>query len=360
MGWSASTDALYTSIDRKTSDSGYFVNDLSGVRVNLLNYVDDEKVLSTNVSDYVAGVHDKEILTVIDKFVRLEKENLNTKELLSYLTMIQEYDDLVSTISKSGRFVGYVITPRESQTINCSILQAGFMSSDADSFTLYLFDTSHKAAIQSIEISTDSAETIKWTDLDWDISFDRTEGSAGQRYLIGYFEDEVTSDLYDISWTDQSCHVSKKIFGHYMGVSPIRFNSGTLNGVNIPTLQYLESSINCKASGFNLRLNAKCDITNILTENISMFAEALQYRIAIRILSDALSYATLNNVSNAAQLRETWKELITEYTGKLEGGITAEGGNFIKGIMHHLSIDFSAIDAVCLKRIKGQIRGVSW
>lgn len=321
----------------------------------LLDYVDDEK----NVSDYVGQVHDAEILKVVDTLVKKQSDKLNSKELLQFNTLIQEIDTLEQTISKSSRFVGYSITPRESMTITSKILDIGFMGSETDSFTIYLFDSSHKAAIESKAVDITGADTITWTALDWDISFDREAGSAGQRYLIGYFEDDVTADLYNITWSGKCAHMSQVVFGHYMGVSPMRFNSGTLNGVNIPTLQYLNSSYNCQTSGFNLRFNTKCDITRILQENIVMFGEVLQYQIAIRILTDALNYTSLNNLTNAQGLRAEWKELLTEYKGLLKGGIT-EAGIPVKGLMDKLSFDFSSIDAVCLKNQKGKIRGVKW
>ena len=355
VGWSKSNDTLYDDIGRKTSDSGYFVNDLPGVTVNLLGFVDDEK----NTSDYIDRVHDAAILKVVDKLITKQKHTLNSKELLQYNTLIQELDDLDETITKDSRFVGFAITPRESNTITSKILSVGFMSSAAESFTLYLFDTTHKAAIQSKTITTESIDTIKWTDLDWDISFDREAGSAGQKYLIGYFEDDVTADLYNITWNGNHAHFSQRVFGHYMGVTPIRFNSGTLNGTDIPTLSYLHSAMNCKTPGFNLRFNTKCDITKVIEDNISMFGEALQYQIAIRILTDALNYATLNNVTNAKMLREGWKELITEYTGRLYGGIT-ENGSKVNGLIDDLSMDFSSIDAVCLGKKKGSVKYTKW
>jgi len=321
----------------------------------LLNYVDDEK----NVSDYIAGVHDGEILKIVDTLIQKQSVNLVTKELLSHNTLIQQMDDLDRVITKSGRFIGYAITPRESNSIKITIDSVGFMSSAADSFTLYLFDTSHKAAIESKTITTDSIDTIKWTDLGWDVYFDREAGSAGQHYIIGYFEDDVTANLYDFDWTGNRAHMAQKVFGRYSGCVPVRFNNGTLNGVNIPNMKYLVSSQNCRTSGFNLRFNAKCDITRVLADNITMFGEALQYKIAIRVLQDALAYATLNNVTNAGQLRNTWNELIVEYRGQLNGGVT-ESGKYIPGIMDKLSFDFSSIDAVCLKNQAGKVRNVKF
>lgn len=331
------------------------MNDLPGVKVDLLNYVDDEK----NVSDYIDYLHDDSIVKLVDMFVQKQKINLASKELLQHNTLIQQLDDLDHPIVKDGRFIGYAITPKESNTIVSKIREVGFMSSEADSFTLYLYDSTHKAAIESKTITTTAADTINWTTLDWEVSFDRSAGSAGQRYLIGYYEDDVTADLYDIAWNGQHAHTAQMIFGHYMGVSPVRFSSSTLNGTSIPNLAYLNGAVNCRTPGFNLRFNTKCDITNILVDNIDMFAESLQYMIAIRVLEDALAYATLNNVTNAQQLRETWTGLIEEYKGILKGGITAAGIP-VKGLLDNLSMDFSSIDAVCLKSKRGTIRGVKW
>lgn len=357
VGFSSSSHSNYDSIatSLKSVDSGYYVNDLPGIGLELLDYARQEK----NVSDYVSDIIASETLKTIDTFILKQKEDLNTKELLQNNTLIQDFTSFQYPITKNSRFVGYVITPRESKTITSRILQAGFISSAAQSFTLYLFDTSNYTAIQTKTISINSVKTIEWTALDWDISFDRDSGSAGQRYLIGYFEDDLTETFYDDYWNGQNSHVAQRIFGHYMGVSPIRFNNGVLNGTNLPDCFYLQSAMVCRTPGFNLRFNTKCDITKILVDNIDMFAEALQYKLAIRILSDCLSSITLTNVNNAQQLRDRWQQLLDEYNGKLNGGIT-EAGIPVKGIIDRLSLDFSDMDGVCLKRQKGQITKVRW
>ena len=338
----------------KTSSSGYYVNDLPGITVNLLNYVSAE----ANASDYLTSVHNSEILRLIDTFIGRQKSKLNTKELLQHNELIQTYNDLEHAISRNSRFVGYAITPRESNTITSKILQVGFQSAP-QSFTLYLFDTSQKTAIQTKAITVTKTDSLEWTDLDWDVSFWRQSGGAGQKYLIGYFEEDLSEDLYEMDWSAQHTHIAQRIFGHYMGVSPIRIRSTDLDGTNRPVLQNLSAAYNCKTPGFNLRFNTKCDITEVLKENISMFADALTYKIAVRILTDALAYTELNNVSNASLHRDTWANLITEYNGILNGGITAAGIP-VKGLIDHLTMDFSTMDAVCLKERDNQIQGLKW
>jgi hypothetical protein len=355
VGWKSSTDSNYSSIPFVTSSAGYYVNDLPGVTVGLLSSARGDQ----SVCDYITSIHQSEGLKVIDTFVAKQKKDLATKELLSNVTLIQDYFTLDYTISRSSRFVGYAITPRESMSIATKITQAGFMSPSAQTFALYLFDTSQKSAIQTKSIAITEEDSIQWFDLNWDISFDRDLGSAGQRYLIGYFEDDLTADLYDEYWTGTCANVASRIFGHYMGISPIRFPSGTLNTTYCPNLKYLVSSMNCRNSGFNLRFNAKCDITRVINQNVDMFAQSVQHQIAIRILKDCLSNYELNPTTSAENNRARWKELLTEYEGKLNGGML-EGGGYIPGLIDHLSIDFSNLDAVCFKHVKGEIHGVKW
>ena len=354
VGWRQSTNLNYSSIPYLTASSNYYVNDLPGVTVELLQYAKNDR----SVCDYVTDIHDSEGIKVIDIFVAKQKKDLASKELLQNNTLIQAYNDQQYTITSSSRFVGYCITPRESKTITSKIKEVGFLSSGAQTFTLYLYDTSQRSAIQTKEITIATADTVEWTTLNWDISFDRDSGSAGQRYLIGYYEADLTYPLYDENWDGNCAHVANRIFGHYMGVTPFRFASGTLNGIYIPQLKYLQSSMNCRTPGFNLRFNTKCDITRVIQDNIDMFAQAIQYQIAIRVLKDALAYTELNPLTNAQDNRTVWKEAVLEYEGKLHGGLTESG--YIPGMIDRLSIDFSNLDEVCFKNVKEQIMNVKW
>lgn len=255
--------------------------------------------------------------------------------------------------------MGYVITPRESKSIVSSVKQIGFISSAPQSFDIYLYCTSQNEYIEKKTITILKANTLEWTVLNWEVYFDSELYGAGERYFIGYFENELSADLYEQDWTGNQAHISQKICGHYMGISPFRFSSTAVNGNYLPNVSYLQSALNCQTPGFNLRFNVKCDITRVLADNIQMFGQAIQYQIAVRILQDAMSNIELNNITSALQHRETWREMIADYNGKLHGGYT-DTGSYIPGIIDRLSIDFSSIDAVCLKNKAYEIHGVKW
>jgi hypothetical protein len=354
VGWSQSKSAKYNTIPSDYHTADFYVNDLPGISVDLLDYVGAEKT----ISNYIPSIHDSELINVIESFIAKQKKDLETKELLSNITLIQNFIDRYRQIEHNGRFVGYAITPRESKSIVSKIQQIGFISKVPQTFTIYLYVTSSKEAIQTKNITITKADTLEWFTLDWDVWFDSDSYGAGQHYLIGYYENDLTTALYESDWTGSQSHIAQKVFGHYMGIAPFRFPSGVLDGVNLPDCKYLRSSLNCMNSGFNLRFNTKCNITKVLTDNISMFGQALQYQIAIRILNDALSNIELNNVTGAVRNQERWEELRAQYTGMLKGGVIE--GTYIPGIIDRLSVDFSYLDSVCLKNKANQVTGVKW
>ncbi len=329
------------------------MDDVPGISLELID--DAKKEQSFN--DYVMNVHRSEITQFIQRFVDRQKKKLATKELLSNITILQKHNDKSRTITKSDRFVGWAITPRESKSINVNIKSIGIQGAATDSITLYLFDPTQEAAIQSKTVSITSS--VAWTDLGWDVEFDKLDGGAGSTYLIGYFESDLTTTLYEHDCGEGLAHASQRITRHYAGISPVRFSSSVLNGTNTPDMQYLESSMQCQSPGFNLRINVKCDITDVLVDNIEMFGEAVQYAIAIRYLREAMGSIGLNSTISSTRNRETFDQEILDIEGRLYGGVIEDVG-YRRGIIDNLTLDFSELDIVCLKARDDRIAQVKF
>jgi len=337
----------------KTSNSGFYVNDLPGISLEL---IDDAKKEQT-FNNYVMNVHSSEIIQLVQRFVAQQKKKLNSKELLSNITILQRHNDKSDTITKSDRFVGYAITPRESKSINVNIKSIGFKGVAADTITVYLFDPTQEAANESKEITM--TDSLTWTDLGWDVEFDKSDGGAGSSYLIGYFEPDLTTSLYEQEWGEQAGHASKQITRHYAGITPVRFANSTLSTTALPDMEKLEGSGSCHTPGFNLRFNVKCDITDVLVDNIDMFGEAIQHAIGIRILNDAMGKIGLDPNTASARNRESLERQLTDMKGELYGGYVEDGG-YRKGIVDDLALDFSELDAVCLKAVNDRITEVKF
>ena len=335
----------------KTSNSGFYVNDIPGITLELINDIKQEKTFN----NYVQDIHNSELLLLMQRFVDRQKKKLNSKELLSSATMIQRHNNLDQTTSTGSHFVGYAITPRESKSININIKSVGFQASASDSFTLYLFDPSQQAAMKSSDI-TITGKSLTWTDLNWDIEFDKLDGTAGGTYLIGYFDDDITASLYDQDWSDGQAHAAKKITRHYAGIAPVRVSA---TGSTLPNMDRVPASISCRTSGFDLRFNIKCDITDVLVDNIKMFGEAVQHAVAIRYIRDAINNHGLKPIFSGTRSRENFQEMLTDLEGMLYGGYIENIG-YKRGIVDNLAVDFSNLDAKCLKAKEEIIRKVSW
>ena len=351
-GWKTSTHDDFVTISSllKSPTSGLYINSLPGVTVELASKASKEESLT----DYLDNVHGEELRQLVNTFAHSLKSELKSKELLSNVTLIQKHNDYDFKITKDSRFVGYMISPQPSKSVKATISQIGFEMDTAQSLTIYLFESSQKAAINSFTFTSATADSLDWqnvTSEELTIEYDADSYGAGTKYLIGYFESDLTGQVYQMDYSD-GANVAKKVFGRYVGVSPIFIGSSDLDGTNIPNRNVLDGCISCKTPGFNLRFNVKCDITNILCDNIQMLARPHQYAIAVRILSDALANTGINPIASAAQNREQWTSLLSQYKAELYGGHAVIGGIPIrkKGMMEELTLDFSDIDAVCLKR----------
>jgi len=353
VGWKSSTHENYVTISSllKSPTSGIYVNSLPGVTVELAEKAAPEESLA----DYLDNVHNEELRLLVNKFVNSVKSELNSKELLSNVTLIHRPNLFDSKITKDSRFVGYLITPKQSKNIKATITDIGFEMDTTQDLTVYFFESSQKSAVTSFTYTCSTADTLQWQDVSSEgltVEYETDDKGTGCSYLIGYFEDDLTGQVYAIDYSGEAAIVAKQIFGSYMGVSPLYLASSKLDGTNIPNRDSLTGSIGCRHPGFNLKFNVKCDITDIIVDNIQMFARPLQHAIAIRLLSDALANTGLNPVTMSGQNREQWQNLLNQYKAELHGGHAAVAGSLVrkKGMMEELTVDFSRMDAVCLKK----------
>ena len=159
-GWKSSTHADYTTISSllKSPTSGLYINSLTGITVELAEKAAKEE----SIADYLDNVHNEELRQLVNIFVHSLKSQLASKELLSNVTLIQAFNDYDNKITKDSRFVGYLIAPKQSKSIKATISQIGFEMDTAQSLTIYLFESSQKAAIKSFTYTSSTADSLEW------------------------------------------------------------------------------------------------------------------------------------------------------------------------------------------------------
>lgn len=316
------------------------------------------KLVSCN--NYLANIYNQELLHLVSEFVLKCKDVLRAKELLSNQSIIRgvtvmDGDDLVT---KNGRFVGFLLNPINSPNVKIKITKIGMQLDAAQNVTIYLFDSSRNTAVKTHDFTLSSAKTIEWESpaTSWYIEYAPTDGGVGQQWLLGYFEDDLTASAYERDFDDDSRHEMFRVYGKYLGVAPVEIPSTELNSTSLPNNDSLNQYISQTMHGLYFKFNVVCDITNILVDNISMFARPLQHAIALRILEDAVKSGSdgIHNPVKTAMLQE-WSNTASAIRGQLYGGYDADG-KFHKGMVHYLTMDFSNLDKICLKKKETTLR----
>ena len=310
---------------------------------------------------YLDNTYNEVVTEIVTRFINNSKARLKTNTLLSNHSVIAGLADMSKTVTKSGRFVGFVLSPHAGNNVVNTITKLGFLGNLADSgLKLYLYETSQNDAIATFEFDYTTPLSQQWRDVtDFIVKYDNIgtsvagyKGGIGQKYLLGYFEDDLTCNAIEMDFNQSLKNFS--VFGKFMAVYPCAIPAANLDGYNLPAdLPNLASYITETTHGLYFKFKAECDYTNLIEDNIDIFSQVIQYAMAIRILEDAVSSVgdgVHNSVKDSAI--PEWRSLISKYSGELNGGYMDIGGEkpvYKKGLLELLTADFSNIDPVCMK-----------
>lgn len=341
------------------SSSGLWFNDLSGltfemISANLSNDID--------AKTYLNNVYESEVLSLVNQFVLKSKQNYESKELLSYKSITEGVASMNDRVTQNQRFVGYWIRPHRSDYLKMRIPQLGFQVVDNTLQTtplkIYLYETSQLEPIATFDFPMEKKFSLVWKDVtNFLLYYQSLSGGTGQDFLLGYYEKDLDNPQpfqlqSQALYLNFSCGCSgdpKEIYGKYVGIEPIEINKQYLNwnGTEymIPQVDNVGDFVSSQTYGLTAKISVYCDITDLLCQNIGMFARSLQHAVASRILYDSYASTRINYISDAK--REQAKQFAIKYDGVLNGYTTADGR--VKGLIDTLTVDFSGLDHYCLR-----------
>ena len=359
VGVRADSNSIYTGLSAalKASNSGLYINDLSGVTNEIISAALSNDAVSAN--DYLTNVFQSEVLTLVSQFIESNKQRAGVKELLSNQPIVSGVARFKDKVTQNGRFVGYLIKPHQSNNIQIAITQLGFQASatQATSLKIYLYETSQKEALATFDFAIDKEDSLVWRDVSaFIVNYLSTTGGTGQMFYLGYYEKDPNNALaYQLQGQalrmdfDCGCSGSPKLmWSKYMGIYPIEINKTDLNWdgtkYTIPTPDDIWNNVTTNTYGLLAKVNVKCDITDLIVSNIAMFSKPLQHAIAVKILLDAFATTRINVIADSK--REQSRDFAMHYKNILNGQTTQDGVK-IKGLLELLTVDFSGIDKVC-------------
>ena len=186
------------------SDSGIYVNDLSGMNLQLINEVlgKDE----TNVNTFLQDIQNSCAIELINDFTVLQRERLNSKALLSNFNVGTKLADIRNKETKRSRFVGFQIKPHESNSVKVSLSQIGVQFDTAETINIYFYSSTSLAPVKIQSITNTKLSSVEWFTLTDFVAeyISETQGS-GAEYYIGYYEDDLTGQAIETSLACGTC-----------------------------------------------------------------------------------------------------------------------------------------------------------
>ena len=363
VGFRADDNAMYSGLSAtlKSSSSGLYVNDLPGVSYEVISANLSNDAASANT--YLTNLYEAEVLALIHKFSNTQKNKYNSRDLLSNHSIVSGVANFSNRVTQNARFVGYWIRPHKSNNLKIQIKELGFQATETQGTPLkiYLYETSQLEPVATFDYTIGNKLSLVWRAVTDFILYHQSQSlGTGQNYLLGYYETDPNNPQdYQLQsqalYMDFDCGCSNSpglIHGKYMGVHPIEIQNANLNWdsdnseYNIPLVDDLTSCVSSQTYGLTAKVNVTCDITDVLVNNISMFAEPLQHALAARLLYDAYASNRINSISDSK--RADCKAFAIKYDGILNGYADANG-NRVKGRLETLSVDFSGLDKYCLQ-----------
>ncbi len=359
VGFRQDDNPIYATLsaELKASTSGLFVNDLPGVDFEMIsaNLSEDQSDANT----YLDAVYESTLLDMVLQFTNRSKDKFNSRELLDKKSIVSGVASMNNLVTQDSRFVGYWIRPHHSDYMKVQLTHLGMQANAIQNpIRIYLYETSQLEPLKTFDFNLTKSLSLVWAEVtDWLLQFESETGGTGQDFLIGYYE----KDADNVQPTqlqgqalfmefDCGCPGSPKlIYERYVGIQPIaipnQFLTPNGDSYDIPIVDNVLDFVTDRTYGLVAKVNVVCDITDIICQNINIFAKSLQYSIASRILYDAWASTRINSISDSK--RDQSRVFAVKYDGVLNG-FTPPDAAPVKGLVDSLTMDFSTMDDYCL------------
>ena len=281
----------------RTSVSGQYFDDFHPLlRTDNLYWASPEEV---TFSTWLQDKLESSIAKLFNRLATDKKLSGSTKSIFDNYQLFTGAGMLSDTITKSGRLVGLAITPKNVNNIQVVLNQIGLQFTAAQSLPIYLWHSSRIATVDSQSVTT-GTNRFNWVNLGWQLDFVNyvDDIDAGGTWYVGYFENDLTGNAvrktYDFyAGPCRSCPgagdnvVRYNKWSKYVSIMP--FSCNVVAGTNFPPIEDLkyDETINY---GLNLSLTVRPDVTEIITNNLSLLA----YPLGMQFANDMLEWMAYN------------------------------------------------------------------
>lgn len=289
---------------------------------------------------------------IFNDLAQYRQLNQYGKTLLETSVLLNRYGWTQDTITNQGRFVGMQIRTQDLTGLKAIINEIGLQFSGEETFNLYLFHSSKSDPLQVVEVTTNGNANWNWKKIDWELSSFSPEQFYGGVFVVGYYQDDITSNAINytnFNWDSGVCggcndpHISvwlsiRKNFHVY----PLYVPAGSFGDVG--KMFDLEKAIysNNQSFGMNFKFTVQCDLTNFFVQNKFVFKNLLALKVVHKILNDMKFSQQINAIEENIKMM-----IIRDLEGDIETKLTNIPSQYNKELKA-VSFNISGINSKCL------------
>jgi len=266
-------------------------------------------VLLYPFSDYLFDFTNTTILRFAQSIVNLKKNDKQSKQLMLDTPVYNGTGNLANVsnyITNQDKFVGWELNTIPNRDVDLRIKKIGLHFVDVQTnLPIYIFNSSQLEPLQIINVSTTTAKSFVWVDIE-DILLNYTDDYAtGGNFYIGYYQDDVTgigsinNDKFNFNAPCLSCNRTGRkywdAFNKFVNV-----NSFSVADGNYTKGELWDNELNQYGSntfGLNISFTAECTLNNFICENSQMFAKGLLRQAELLLCEYAINTNRTNELA---------------------------------------------------------------
>lgn len=248
------------------------------------------------------------------------------------------------TITNSNKLVGFEFIPTRGRGVTVKLHKVAYQGNTNETFDLFLYHSSQKDEIATIEIVYTGNGSVQWFDLNFELPYDTYFG--GSFYLV-YSQSQLTGLAINSGrdFSQELCSGCKgryqleRTMSQYMDIHPFSVDDDSeMWDVTNNVYDY------SKNYGLNVQLSIYCDPTGFIVQNKKDFADVISKGVANEILRYFVFNASARINRNEQLVNK--ETLLYELDGDPQGrraGLKASWDDSIKSLM----LELNGLDKVC-------------
>ncbi len=305
-------------------------------------YWEEVSIVSSRLTEIVSSACNK----MLKKVFEFKQLNQTVKTILEDFYLFNGRADISNMNANLNRLVGLRINVRDPKDIALLIKQVSLqLVGDEAQFNIYLFHSSNKNSIHTIEVNYQENGTVKWFDTNKLLSYVSTNIDSGGCWYLVYSEADINGSQSlkkdkdfvtppDCSSCDFTYYTNYVKRSQFVDIQPFYVDEGKYNSGELWDIEN-EVYVNNNNFGLNFSMTAQCDLSNFICRNKNVFAEALAYQVAIDILGEFCNTTRSNQLAD--KVRSDAYFALKGDKNTMDSGLIKEYEKKIKSVSFNIS-----------------------